>query len=1746
MTDLIYPPFTLHRITVGPNLEAAQIGPNSTGLYVETLQTWLRLFSLLSSNSAYNPDPPPTADQAARYGAQTASAVAAFRSLVGLPAGNSVDTDTWNFLQEELIRPRFAVGAKPALPPNPNERRRPFPRRDQPNYDQELLLGLRNFGFDFSETETGKAVRLFQCLARNTRYYQTTRIVGEVFEDESRWSELWNKFEHTWGRFLGAPWLGIVAPDITNIWGTRPTFRLLYDIGRKYLDAATDESDLRRRLATPIRVQRVASRLGEPHSAADEHTGREATFALPDDPGLTRRWGDAISATKRAVMISANNQARALTGPPTAAAGLASVVTITSRPITRTSSAHVKWAEYIFYHTALAHLSNFLDIVTNRYVIDLAIGRYNEEPWRMELPDRLISLINGRTSPYFSTCTLLVRGLSLDSNRIASQPGVPLGSVTLHEIDERQNTLSHHLNSIGIVAYRLELSSSDILPDTSYAINIYDTLSIEPIKTWDTRTLPAITSEHPITFLAASCYSDFATHNANEDYVSPGAKYTSSLTALQTNSFLSPRFKTLLGDNIYLDVAPDWSKLSAILSPSDEIVGRYIRYFACSEYAQSLSMLPAFAIPDDHEYWNDYPRTQAHILRSFGHPFFPRYTSAAKSSLRLFQGAMCATAPSATPNDGDVSDFTYTITVPRRRLPSAPSFSMFFFDATSQRKYGETWDTPVYPDRLTTDDTLQQLQDWASSLQGPGILLIGQPIFCPGKFSKLGIPTLASDYLPSHFYLDFSSLCTSLINSPWDIAIISGDVHWNRLINTNGITPHHYIRQGRTHNPYLTSKISEIITSPAQRLPNKLGVFLGSYKHLDYGPAKEIYTTAPWASEEGDFPSVPGPRVTSSSYEDATLGIIRWQSIGANAVRIDSAFTVDGEISKSAPVRIDPLRWIRSNEWITPLEPRIPLYRDYEPPVIVDPDSIRDGFPFGSSDAKLVALLPRSTIGGTLVRHLERGEQFKVERVLFQAERAQAEPGAPVRLEYQCVEVRDVDGALCFLWTMRDSHELAAPISESRVEPHWSLPGDIIEATTSEQYCFSGFERGGNVNQANVRPHYPNGSFDDEQQPASTTALLVGNGAPITRGTRLLVHEIVLQSKRIADQQHEEEYEKQFTKVSILGEGDQPSSTSCFVTTINNGISYFRPVQPRPGRVRWCLPGEWLAVTITPLELFRNFRIGDAASPETVRPFYPHGSSDSYEHHAFLPPRADNQVRDLEPGELLFVKRVLYQAARTHRRAPRGNERDYEFEYQCVEVATTKQGEDATTAQLGASYFVWTIYNGVEHTERAPHHLYSTTLRCRMPWIVAGDRVRTKKGGAKLWRRDLVQWPENVDHSYQVFEEGHIVRAPFTGTQVREVNEGEELLVSAVFFQAEQVFLAGEQRHAGPYQVLEVQASTDGAVGLYWSMYDGDQWAELIWPPGTEPSSEREEEQEKQDIDQELAWLRTQAHLFTRTNNPRDLELVLALPETLAQAFRRLHPHLAVTDHAFELCILRTWLQTEKLTAIRFLGNIITTANMQQMTSEQMLKSLRLYESVDYFLKFISDLINPETISEIWKNIIKDYDPGSTLDHELIKLVSSPSFVLRRNEYRTDFARILLNAVSKLPRKFSDLERRGSPLPDRRVLRDMFKRDVQHHHRTHEDPLPTFQFSTREAVIVQLTSIPNLPSVFLLLSDITVQNDRVVFDYWPNHEGGIGKVTVASDIHETSFRAGCRDYLEVFRTPLDDTPPPPDDPPALP
>jgi hypothetical protein len=72
---------------------------------------------------------------------------------------------------------------------------------------------------------------------------------------------------------------------------------------------------------------------------------------------------------------------------------------------------------------------------------------------------------------------------------------------------------------------------------------------------------------------------------------------------------------------------------------------------------------------------------------------------------------------------------------------------------------------------------LQAVEQWIQNLPGPGVFVVGQPVFC-GKTGRLQ-GTFGDWNLPD--YDQYSELARMLVQSPHSIAILSGDVHYGRI-----------------------------------------------------------------------------------------------------------------------------------------------------------------------------------------------------------------------------------------------------------------------------------------------------------------------------------------------------------------------------------------------------------------------------------------------------------------------------------------------------------------------------------------------------------------------------------------------------------------------------------------------------------------------------------------------------------------------------------------------------------------------------------------------------------------------------------------------------------------------------------------------------------------------------------------------------------------------------------------------------
>ena len=104
---------------------------------------------------------------------------------------------------------------------------------------------------------------------------------------------------------------------------------------------------------------------------------------------------------------------------------------------------------------------------------------------------------------------------------------------------------------------------------------------------------------------------------------------------------------------------------------------------------------------------------------------------------------------------------------------------------------------------------LQEIGKWTRGLNGPGILVLGQPLLAEtGNIKDYGLPDFTRQY---------EELKTCLRDSQHSIVILTGDVHFGRI----AVTP---LRRE------LDTKLYEVISSPMQLVPGAKGKYVEAPK----------------------------------------------------------------------------------------------------------------------------------------------------------------------------------------------------------------------------------------------------------------------------------------------------------------------------------------------------------------------------------------------------------------------------------------------------------------------------------------------------------------------------------------------------------------------------------------------------------------------------------------------------------------------------------------------------------------------------------------------------------------------------------------------------------------------------------------------------------------------------------------------------------------------------------------------------
>lgn len=339
------------------------------------------------------------------------------------------------------------------------------------------------------------------------------------------------------------------------------------------------------------------------------------------------------------------------------------------------------------------------------------------------------------------------------------------------------------------------------------------------------------------TVAAATCFYDY--------FAGGAASYG---TALRLDRWFGKTGLAILaGDNLYMDVAPDQRSLD---DPYEEAAVRYAKYFVYGAYPDAIGGQPTVVTWDDHELWNNYPEFQPHLSRTWTAGRRKGYSDAAIAGIARFQ------APLNPPGVG--GSFQFDV---------AP-LSFFVVDLRT----GRTPHAPVDRSMLSKAE-LDAIVDWLRNLKGPGVLVTGQPLWIEKGDWR--------DWNPPAFEAEYAALWSAIAAAPYDVMILSGDVHHSRALA---------LRVGGRD-------VYEVVTSPAVHIPTKLSTATGSYATQDTDPVDYPGTV------EVDPSVMAAPEMRAFLFghaEPNTLAFLHFRPAGPDRIDVSLAF-VDHRTGDIAP-----------------------------------------------------------------------------------------------------------------------------------------------------------------------------------------------------------------------------------------------------------------------------------------------------------------------------------------------------------------------------------------------------------------------------------------------------------------------------------------------------------------------------------------------------------------------------------------------------------------------------------------------------------------------------------------------------------------------------------------------------------------------------------------------------------------------------------------------------------------------------
>ena len=341
--------------------------------------------------------------------------------------------------------------------------------------------------------------------------------------------------------------------------------------------------------------------------------------------------------------------------------------------------------------------------------------------------------------------------------------------------------------------------------------------------------------EKGVTFLFGSCFWQ------NNDREGAFLRAVDFLTKK-----FQPSWKFLIGDQSYQD-------FPLVGLTTDDAVPvmarRYDQYWGDGKFLEALQATPNFFMCDDHEFWNDYPEKQIQLWQTRFDSSAKKFGTAALSLYETFQSCVNPSQPWYQFKVGQVSFFVADTRSQRDKAENAPNAHFF------------------------QKDQWTALEKWAGSLSGPGVLVLGQPMFQEdGDWKDHSLSNFPDDYGRLAAVIEETQAGKS--GTPHHILMISGDIHTGRYSRATIAD----VQPGGTEERDF-SVVHEFVASPSSLVGP---YYPGRKPSLSLPPAKlPVKSYNGRARPHWDIHTVKGASA------DNNIGLIRMSPGTGGSVRFD-------------------------------------------------------------------------------------------------------------------------------------------------------------------------------------------------------------------------------------------------------------------------------------------------------------------------------------------------------------------------------------------------------------------------------------------------------------------------------------------------------------------------------------------------------------------------------------------------------------------------------------------------------------------------------------------------------------------------------------------------------------------------------------------------------------------------------------------------------------------------------------------